>query len=114
MVDGRVHITGGRYRETGRLRMAGHEGPFHRDYLVRFPDPWRAEILFEDGRPFHDLDLRAGTWAVRHQCGGDLYEGRFSVDGGSALRVAWRVVGPRKDLRIRSRLEAVYANGKGC
>ncbi len=102
------------YRERGVLRMGSHQGPFFRDYRLRFPARHRAEFRFEDGRPFHDLDLRGGAWSVRHRCGDDLYRGRFTLERGSRLRVQWRVTGPTKDLSILSRLEAVYDRRKDC
>ncbi|MEV4440362.1 DUF6314 family protein [Streptomyces sp. NPDC049577] len=56
-----------------------------------------AEVTFADGRPFHDLDLRSGRWAVHHPCGRDRYEGVFTVVSPHEWRVRWRTVGPAKD-----------------
>jgi len=92
-----------RYREAGELAFAGHRGAFYRVYLYRFPRPGRAEVAFDDGRPFHDLDLTRGAWAAVHRCGDDLYEGRFAATGADAWRAVWRVTGPRKDLVLTSR-----------
>jgi hypothetical protein len=92
---------GGRLRwaETGRMRFGGHEGPAERRLsIVRGPDGWTVE--FEDGRPFHPLDLATGACAVEHRCGDDLYAGEYRLLGPDALDVRWRVTGPRKDQEI--------------
>jgi hypothetical protein len=93
------------WREKGELVQPGHRGQATRDLrIVRTPTgPW--EVLFSDGSPFHDLDLRpgAGPCAVVHLCGADRYDGRFILSAdGAGLRVTWRVRGPRKDLVIES------------
>ena len=55
-------------------------------------------VAFEDGRPFHALDLEGGP--VEHQCGEDRYSGEYRLRGRDTLDVHWRVTGPRKDLEI--------------
>ncbi len=62
----------------------------------------RWEVRFEDGRPFHPLDLRDGGCAVDHPCRDDHYAGSYAVLGRDAFRARWRVVGPRKDQLISS------------
>jgi len=64
-------------------------------------DAW--EVRFDDGRPFHPLDLRAGRCAVDHPCGEDHYAGEIRVETPDTVVIAWRVVGPRKDQTIVSR-----------
>ena len=88
------------YREEGRLWFGGDRGTATRSYRYRFYDPDRAEVEFEDGRPFHRLCLSAGRCAVEHLCGGDRYRGVFETLGANTLRVRWRVEGPRKDYRL--------------
>ena len=61
-------------------------------------------VEFEDGRPFHPLDLSGGACAVEHLCGEDRYAGEYVVLGPDALRVAWLVTGPRK----RQVIESLY------
>lgn len=63
---------------------------------------WRAaggriEVLFEDGRPFHVFDPGRTSSEVRHDCGADLYRGRYDFAGWPEWRLIWRVTGPRKD-----------------
>ncbi len=88
-------------RERGVLRLGAFTGPAERVYRYRFPAPGRypgrAEVAFQDGRPFHDLDLSHGRWSVAHSCRDDLYRGSFEVEGRDRWTVVWRVLGLRKD-----------------
>ncbi len=93
------------YREHGVLRLGGFTGPAERVYRYRFPGPGRAEVAFEDGRPFHDLDLSHGRWSVVHRCRDDLYRGSFEVEGRDRWTAVWRVLGPRKDQVLRGRYD---------
>ena len=88
--------TGLHYEENGTLDFGDHTGQATRRYLVTFDENGRAMFHFEDGRFFHDLDLRTGNWSVSHLCGQDVYEGYFQAQSGGALRVRWHVQGPRK------------------
>ncbi|HEY8584685.1 MAG TPA: DUF6314 family protein [Capillimicrobium sp.] len=93
-----------RWDETGELRLGPYRGPARRQLrLVPDGDAW--EVRFEDGRPFHRLDLRAGRWTAGHDCRADRYDGVFSIAGDDAFEVAWDVAGPAKDQRILSRYE---------
>ena len=93
------------YREEGELVVPGYRGSAWRCYDYRLPQPHRAEVFFPGGAAFHDLDLKQGSWAVTHACGDDLYRGRFEALSSDALKIAWRVVGPRKDLVIDTQLK---------
>jgi hypothetical protein len=95
------------YREEGRLVLGAFETLAHRAYRYAFPVPHLAEVLFEDGRAFHGLDLSAGAWTATHRCGRDLYEGDFRAEGPDAWRARWRVTGPRKDQRLDGLYERV-------
>ena len=86
-----------RYTEDGVLRLAAHEGTATRRYRYRFPAPHRADVAFEDGRPFHAIDLRRGSWAVTHACGKDTYRTTFRVLGREEWSARWHIAGPRKD-----------------
>lgn len=57
-----------------------------------------ARVEFSDGRPFHDLDLRSGSYVAHHPCAADLYRGDFTVTGHDRWLTTWRVTGPAKDL----------------
>ncbi len=97
------------YRERGVLRLGAFTGPAERVYRYGFPGPGRAparaEVAFEDGHRFHDLDLSHGRWSVAHSCRDDLYRGSFEVEGRDRWTVVWRVVGPRKDQVLSGRYD---------
>jgi hypothetical protein len=106
--DGTAEFTAGEdatqiWHETGRLRLGGHDGPAYRTlHLAPGPAGGAWQVRFDDGRPFHDLDLRSRRWTAEHLCGDDVYRGEFIVEGPDRLRVTWRVTGPRKDDVIQS------------
>ena len=88
--------------EEGELRLESYDGSASRRLrIVPAPPAW--EVRFDDGRPFHPLDLAGGRCAAVHHCGPDLYEGEYVVLGDGALDVFWRVTGPEKDQEIVSR-----------
>jgi len=94
--------TGLRYAEQGVLSLPSYKGDAVRGYFYAFSNPAIAEVRFENGGFFHDLDLRAGRWTATHPCGEDLYEGSFSCQGPDQWQAVWHVTGPRKDLRLES------------
>jgi hypothetical protein len=87
----------GTWTETGRLRFGAYDGEARR--VLRVVD---GAVEFEDGRPFHPLDLSGGACAVEHLCGEDRYIGEYALAGSGELRVVWLVTGPRKHQRIES------------
>jgi hypothetical protein len=104
--------------ERGTLTMGGHVGRATRTMAVVPVDGSangatagtgtaaagpRWEVRFDDGRPFHPLDLSTGSCPVDHPCGEDHYAGWVRVEHPDLLVVSWRVVGPRKDHTIVSR-----------
>lgn len=94
------------WREQGRLDFGGYKGPAYRNYFIEIePRQDPARVLFEDGRLFHDLDLKTGAWRTRHPCAEDMYHGLFLALSPHAWLTRWRVAGPRKRQRIDSRME---------
>jgi hypothetical protein len=107
--------------ERGTLTMGGHVGRATRTMAVVPVGPVppdvadgageggaarsapRWEVRFDDGRPFHPLDLSSGSCPVDHPCGEDHYAGWVRVEHPGLLVVSWRVVGPRKDHTIVTR-----------
>ncbi|MFF8101753.1 DUF6314 family protein [Streptomyces sp. NPDC014986] len=87
-------------RESGDFTWRGVTRPAGR--TLRFlPGPdGTADVRFADGRPFHDLDLRAGRYVAGHPCSADLYRGEFTVRDADHWRTVWRVRGPAKDLEL--------------
>ncbi len=88
-----------RWHETGQLVLDGHEGPASRT-LILDPD---GQVRFDDGRPFHRLDLATGRCEAEHLCAPDVYRGTFEVLDDETLVVTWRVRGPGRDDTIRTR-----------
>ena len=107
VLDGRVDFLAEgaalMYREHGILILGAGRYETSRLYRFEFPQVHRAEVSFEDGQPFHTLDLSCGRWSVAHDCGDDRYQGTHLVVGQDEWRVRWRVRGPRKDQRLDSR-----------
>jgi hypothetical protein len=96
------------WREEGELISAAHRGPARRAMRI-VPHGAAWEVLFEDGRPFHPLDLSDGGCDVVHLCGADRYDGAFRLETPDRLSVRWRVRGPAKDLEIISDYRRVDA-----
>lgn len=67
-------------------------------YLFDAQTPAAAQVRFDDGRPFHALDLADGTAEVTHDCPPDRYDGFYRLLDADRFRVRWVVTGPRKDL----------------
>jgi hypothetical protein len=57
-------------------------------------------VFFEDGRPFHRIG--PGRLRDRHDCPPDTYDVTYVFSENGAFSTTWRVIGPRKDLMIRS------------
>lgn len=92
------------HHESGSFEWGGVERPATRTlrWLPGAGGPGTARVEFEDGRFFHDLDLRAGHAVADHPCSLDLYRGEFTVTGPDRWTVVWRVAGPAKDLVLSS------------
>jgi hypothetical protein len=98
-----------RYVEHGALRLGSHRGPASRRLTYHVHGAW-ARVTFDDGRYFHDLDLREGVWEVEHPCGDDRYHGRFEVDDIRRWRHQWTVNGPHKHQLLLTVLERPTAD----
>ena len=96
--------------ETGRLVIGGFDGPAFRT-LHLVPDRGTWQVRFDDGRPFHSLDLTTGRWEASHLCGRDLYEGRFAVDDRDRMTIRWRVTGPERNDIIATRYRRTSSLG---
>ncbi|MFD6150149.1 DUF6314 family protein [Streptomyces sp. NPDC060243] len=93
-----------RHHEEGTFTWDGVARPAYRT-LRWLPDPagkGSARVTFDDGRFFHDVDLRTGHAIADHPCSLDLYRGEFTVSGPDLWSVVWRVAGPAKDLVLRT------------
>ncbi|GHC44276.1 DUF6314 family protein [Streptomyces cinnamoneus] len=95
--DGRLVHT-----EDGELQWEGATSPAGRTLMLLPAADGTCEVLFSDGRFFHELDLRTGHWTVSHACAADSYEGTFDVVSRDEWHVCWRTTGPTKDHLQRS------------
>jgi hypothetical protein len=90
-----------RWQERGRLRLGGYDGEAHRTYLI-VPDGHAWQVRFDDGRPFHPLDLSDGRGEAEHLCGPDTYRGVYEILGADHFTVTWTVTGPGRADTIAS------------
>jgi hypothetical protein len=108
--DGAVSFTlddgGLLHFESGMLMWAGQGHVPATRQLSWHPtsSPWAADICFDDGRPFHHLDLSSGADRPVHDCQPDVYRGLFQLFGPDEWTYQWEVAGPRKDLLLASHL----------
>jgi len=96
------------YREEGELQFGDYHETVTRCYEFSFPEPHLAWVCFEDGRVFHQLDLSNGYWEDAHQCGEDLYQGRFRVSSHDVWLSNWFVSGPAKELVLDNHYQRIY------
>ena len=94
--------TGLAYEERGVLDLGHWRGDSYRRLHYAPAPSGVLTVTFDDGRFFHELDLREGEWTALHPCGADAYEGRYAVLSEAEWRQEWRVRGPRKDQVIVS------------
>lgn len=91
------------YEETGELRLPDQPGvSATRVYHWRDDGEGGAEVLFEDGRDFHRIDLGSAAASAWHDCPPDRYEVSFDFTRWPEWRTVWRVQGPRKDYTMFS------------
>lgn len=83
--------------ERGELVWGGVAGAAERTLRVLAAGEGTARVTFADGRDFHDLDLRSGSWTAVHPCVADDYTGTFTVTSPDEWRTRWDVSGPAKD-----------------
>ena len=92
-----------RWREEGRLRLPdGRSLAAHRTLLWR-PAPEGVAVLFEDGRPFHRIDLASPAPRDEHLCAADLYRVAYDFASWPVWRMRWRVDGPRHAYAMETR-----------
>ena len=94
-------VNPGRHASASSLTKASgrddnFESKAHQDYtwIIR-PNGWK--INFSDGTYFHDLELENTKQEVYHNCGNDIYRGRFKLNIPKEYEVIWNVSGPHKN-----------------
>lgn len=88
--------------ETGELELGSFIGPVSRELRIE-KDGGSWQVLFDDGRLFHPIDLSQGHCSAEHPCRADLYSGSLRIHNsppGPELTTDWNVTGPEKDHRI--------------
>lgn len=85
------------YHEQGTLQLSTYRGAAQRTLRYRITGPGQAQVSFDYGDFFHDLDLRTGRWRTQHPCRDDLYQGEFRVLGPDRWQQFWTVAGPTKN-----------------
>jgi hypothetical protein len=96
-----------RWHESGELTLDGSTVATHRTLTIDAA----GQVSFDDGRPFHRLDLVDGACDAFHPCAPDEYTGRYEVIGRDAFDVTWRVRGPGRDDTIHSRYTRAVSSG---
>ncbi|MEM7631273.1 MAG: DUF6314 family protein [Pseudomonadota bacterium] len=86
------------YEEAGALHL-GRAHPLHATQRYRWGHD--LAVYFDDGRFFHHVPPAGGD--TGHWCDPDQYDGHYDFSGWPAFTVSWRVTGPRKAYRMRSR-----------
>ncbi len=85
------------YHETGTFQLhSGARLQAERRYLWVF-DEDGVQMLFDDGRAFHDFVPTGQSDDIRHLCGADTYDVRYDFGGWPVWTARWTVTGPRKD-----------------
>ncbi|MCE0504561.1 MULTISPECIES: DUF6314 family protein [unclassified Roseivivax] len=98
------------YHEVLTLSMPG-QPPIEGSRRYRWrPGPRGIEVLFEDGRPFHQLGLGESRPCDLHPCGEDRYEVTYDFGDWPIWGATWEVRGPRKDYRM----DTLYVREKSC
>ena len=90
------------YREDGQLRIEGHAGFTAERRYLWIEDGTRVKVLFEDGRPFHHIDLSQHAPGDTHHCDPDIYEVHYDFAWWPRWSCVWWVRGPRKDYVMTS------------
>ncbi|UDL89108.1 DUF6314 family protein [Mesorhizobium sp. PAMC28654] len=93
--SGQAVVTADGFAESGEVRLGERALSASRSYRLERRGDVLA-VLRADGSDFISLDGRASQ-SVRHDCGADLYAGRFFFRGPHEWTEAWRVKGPRKN-----------------
>ena len=98
---GNAVVTADAFTERAIMQIGAHAMPASRAYKLERRGHL-VGILRADGSEFIELEPKA-TQIVQHQCGADIYAGRFLFRSPDEWAEAWRVKGPRKNYASLSR-----------
>ncbi|MCK0169707.1 DUF6314 family protein [Aliiroseovarius sp. S1123] len=92
------------YHEEGQLVTAtGAQFTANRVYHWRDTGNGRVQVLFDDGRDFHNFDLTSDDLTDQHWCDPDMYHVSYNLADWPVWSSVWTVTGPRKDYRMITR-----------
>lgn len=97
--------------EAGVLTWGTHRGPARRAHRFASTGPWSAAVSFDDGRPFHEVDLGSGNGTAAHSCGADLYTAEYRIVDDDHWQLRWHVNGPNKTLELATTYARLWAAG---
>jgi len=90
------------YEETGLLSLSGAASMTAcRRYIWRRHDA-RVQVLFEDRRAFHEIDLSTSAPEATHFCDPDTYDVAYDFSAWPRWSGHWQVRGPRKHYEMWS------------
>lgn len=87
-------------REQGVMRFQGTDYHTERTSLWRFPEPGRVEVLYEDGRPFHDFLTRDPIALTIEEDA--RYEIVYDFEPGTWIS-RWQLLGPGRNYMMTTR-----------
>lgn len=90
------------YLESGELNYGAQPPMAATRRYIWEPAESGIAVLFDDGRPFHVIDISKLMPDANHHCDPDLYHVSYDFTAWPAWRAIWRVVGPKKDYRMLS------------
>jgi hypothetical protein len=89
--------------EEGWLTLPGGGAPLRATRRYLWADgEGGLEVRFEDGRPFHTVQLGVERPEAAHECAPDVYRVAYDFGDWPRWRAVWRVTGPRKDYVMTS------------
>ena len=94
------------YHEIGTLELIkGQSMKAERRYRWLQETNGQITVQFQDGRPFHSIDVNETNPIGHHSCDPDTYEVLYNFSDWPNWRSTWRVTGPRKDYIMQSRFQ---------
>jgi len=81
------------YTEAGTMNFGAYQGKVTQSYIYEFSGPFEAEILFNDKRLFHPLNLKTGQDTVEHWCAPDQYNGQYYLHNQAKWSLDWKITG---------------------
>ena len=87
-------------REQGVMRFQGADYHTERTSLWRFPEAGRVEVLYEDGRPFHDFLTRDPIALTIEEDA--RYEIVYDFEPGTWIS-RWQLLGPGRNYMMTTR-----------